>query len=264
MKKKMLAGLMSIVLLGSVLLAGCGDQKDGAQAGGQKEFVYAMSGIYKPFNYKENGELVGFDVEIGEALAAKMGMTPKAITFPYETIIQGLIDKKFDAILGSMTITEERLKAVNFSTPYYRSGSQIFVDKDNEDIKSAADLKGKKIGTTPATNYEKVALTLTDKENVMKYSSGDVPAMMDLKTKRIDAVIADQIFGLLAIKDGGLEIKPVGDPLVYDEQGIAVNKDNKELLDKMNKAFEEIVADGTYDKISQKWFGTNILGDPKK
>ena len=60
-----------------------------------------------------------------------------------------------------------------------------------------------------------------------------------------------------------MEIKPVGDPLVYDEQGIAVNKDNKELLDKMNKAFEEIVADGTYDKISQKWFGTNILGDPK-
>ncbi len=96
----------------------------------KKEFRYAMSGLYKPFNYKENdGKLVGFDVELGEALAKKMNMKPTPITNPWETLIQGLKAKKYDVILGSMAITEERLKAVNFSNPYYRSGAQIFVAK---------------------------------------------------------------------------------------------------------------------------------------
>ena len=89
-----------------------------------------MSGLYKPFNYKENdGKLVGFDVEIGEALAKKMNMKATPVTNPWETLIQGLQAKKYDVILGSMAITEERLKAVSFSNPYYRSGAQIFVAK---------------------------------------------------------------------------------------------------------------------------------------
>ncbi|MED1950648.1 transporter substrate-binding domain-containing protein [Brevibacillus centrosporus] len=276
MKKKAWIGALTSLLLTGMIIVGCGTSttssepaaktasQPSGQPGEQKEFVFAMSGIYKPFNYKENGKLTGFDVEIGEALAAKMGMKPVPITFPFETIVQGLIDKKFDAILGSMTITEERAKVINFTKPYYRSGSQIFVAEDNQTITSPDAVKGKKIGVAAATNYEKVAMTLTDKDKVMKYSSGDVSAMMDLGTKRVDAVISDQVFGYLAIKDGGLKVKPIGEPLVYDEQAIGVNKENTELLEKLNKALDEIIADGTYDKICEKWIGRNILGDPKK
>ncbi|ULT59844.1 transporter substrate-binding domain-containing protein [Neobacillus drentensis] len=243
----------------SVVLAGCGSTKEASNPKKQEEFVYAMSGLFKPFNYKEDGKLSGFDVEIGEALAEKMGMKPKSITFPFETIIQGLRDKKFDAILGSMTVTDERLKAVDFTNPYYKSGSRIFVSEDNNSIKSKEDLKGKKIGVTPATVYEKMAKTLTDQDKVMAYSQGDMTALMDLGTGRVDAVIVDDIFGKVALTQGGLKIKAVDKLLQVDNQAIAVNKENKELTEKINKTLEEIIADGTYEKISKKWFGYNLM-----
>lgn len=266
MKKKTIIGFMSTILMSSMLLAACGSAKEAGNAEKAKEdqeFVYAMSGLFKPFNYKEGDKLTGFDVEIGEALAEKMGMEPKAITFPWETIIQGLRDKKFDAILGSMTVTEEREKAVNFTDPYYKSGSRIFVAADNNEIKSKEDLKGKKIGVTPSTVYEGLAKTLTDPDKVMTYSQGDMTAMMDIKAGRVDAVIVDDIYGRVAGKESGLNLKPVDELLQVDNQAIAVNKEDKELMEKINKALEEIIKDGTYAKISEKWFGYNLMDTGK-
>src|SRR5680860_791738 len=113
-------------MLGVVVLIGCGGGDATtttaavATTEAPKEFTYAMSGLYKPFNFSKDGELVGFDVEIGQALAEKMGMTPKPVTNPWETIIEGLKSTKYDAIIGSMAITEKRLEQVNFTNPYYR------------------------------------------------------------------------------------------------------------------------------------------------
>lgn len=259
MKKKTILSLMSAILMISIVLAGCGSTKETNTSEKKEEFVYAMSGLFKPFNYKEDGKLTGFDVEIGEALAEKMDMKRKAITFPFESIIQGLRDKKFDAILGSMTVTEERLKAVDFTNPYYKSGSRIFVSADNTEIKSKEDLKGKKIGVTPATIYEKLAKELTDQDKVMVYSQGDMTALMDLVTGRVDAVICDDIFGKVGITQGDLKIKAVDELLNVDNQAIATNKEDKELTEKINKALDEIIADGTYEEISNKWFGYNLM-----
>lgn len=259
MKKSWMIGLMVSLFFVSVMLTACGSSEK-SSGNEKKEFRYAMSGLYKPFNFKENGKLVGFDVEIGEALAKKMGMKPVAVTNPWETLIQGLKAKKFDAILASMTVTEERKKSVNFTDTYYRSGAQIFVAKDNETIKSVADLKGKKIGVVKASTYKELALQNTDQGNIVEYDS-DITALMDLPTGRLDAVITDQMVGLPIIKDGAIKIKDVGKPLSHDDQAIAVRKEDKELLDKLNKALAEIIKDGTYDKISNKWFGRSILGE---
>lgn len=262
MKKRSMVGFIATVLVSTFLIAGCGSAKEAEKSEKPKEkeeFVYAMSGIFKPFNYKDGDKLTGFDVEIGEALAEKMGMEARPIAFPWETIIQGLRDKKFDAILGSMTVTEERLKAVNFTDSYYKSGSRIFIASDNHEIKSKEDLKGKKIGVNPATIYETIAKTLTDEDKVMNYSQGIMPAMMDIKTGRVDAVIVDDILGRKALKESGLELKPIDELLQVDDQAIAVNKDDDELKEKINKALEKIMEDGTYEKISEKWFGYNLL-----
>ena len=259
MKKSWIAGLFVSLFFVSIMLTACGNSEK-SSGSDKKEFIYAMSGLYKPFNYKENGKLAGFDVEIGEALAKKMGMKPVAVTNPWETLIQGLQAKKFDAILASMTVTEERKKSVNFTDRYYRSGAQIFVAKDNQSIKSVADLKGKKIGVVKASTYKELALQNTDKENVIEYDS-DITALMDLPTGRLAAVITDQMVGLPIIKDGSIKIKDVGEPLSHDDQAIAVRKEDKILLDKLNKALAEIIKDGTYEKISNKWFGRSILGD---
>lgn len=267
MKKIKWLFMLAVLVLGIALLtAGCGGNQEPAgesheqdQAAEKAKFTYAMSGLYKPFNYKEGGKLVGFDVEIGAEIARRMGMEPNPVTNPWETIIQGLKAGKYDAIIGSMAITEERKEQVDFSRPYYRSGAQVFVSAGNDTIKSAGDIKGKKIGVVKASTFRDVALEYTGEDKVIGYDS-DVVALQDLTTGRIDAVITDQMVGFRAMKDG-LEIKDVGEPLWVDEMAIPVKKGDTELLNKINAALEEMIQDGTYEEISNKWFGRTILGE---
>ena len=259
--RRILLALFAVFTVGSLgFMYGCGEPKRETVAGGQEEFTYAMSGLYKPFNYKKSGELVGFDVDVGKELARRMGKTPAPTTTPWQTIIQGLKAGKYDAILGSMAITEKREEQVLFSRPYYRSGAQIFVAANDDAVAGKTDLRGKRIGVVKASTFKEVAEKLTAPENVVGYDS-DVVALQDLTTGRLDAVITDQVVGFSAIKQNDLSIKPVGDPLYVDRMGIAVHKDNHELLDEINAALEEMIADGTYAKISNKWFNRNILGE---
>ncbi|MFZ5632316.1 MAG: ABC transporter substrate-binding protein [Bacillota bacterium] len=259
-KMKRMFYLLGFMILSIALLTGCGDKKEAANGNKEKaKFTYAMSGMYKPFNYKEGDKLVGFDVEIGEEIAKRTGMDPNPVTNPWETIIQGLKAGKYDAIIGSMAITEKRKEQVDFSRPYYRSGAQVFVSADNDTIKTADDMKGKKIGVVKASTFRDVALKYTGEDKVIGYDS-DVIALQDLPTGRINAVITDQLVGVMAINNG-LKIKDVGKPLWVDEMAIPVNKGNTELLKKINTALEEMIKDGTYDKISKKWFKRSILGE---
>ncbi len=246
--------LLTIGLM--LTLSGCGGTSPSSEP---DKFTYAMSGLYKPFNYKDSGQLVGFDVEIGAEIAKRMGMEANPVTNPWETIIQGLKAGKYDAIIGSMAINEDRQKQVDFSRPYYRSGAQIFVSVDNDMISKANDMKDKKIGVVKASTFRDVALEYTSDDKVIGYDS-DVIALKDLTTGRIDAVITDQMVGFGAMKDG-LAIKDVGEPLWVDEMAIPVQKGNTELLNKINAALDEMIKDGTYDSISNKWFGRSILGE---
>lgn len=257
---KGLKALSLLILIGalSVVLVACGsDEKtSGSEDDVKEEFTFAMSGLYPPFNYNENGELVGFDVEIGNALAEKMGMEAKPVANPWQTILAALQSEKFDAIIGSMAITEERQKEVNFTLPYYESGAQVFIGVDNEEIQSVDDLQGKKIGVVMASTFEDVAKEYTD--DVTTYDS-DVTALQDLLVKgRLDAVITDQLVGLYAITQNDLAIKSVDEPIFLDQMGIPVIKENTELLEKLNAALEEIKSDGTYAEIAEKYFGTDI------
>lgn len=260
--KKSLVLLMTMVLALTMIVTACGTSGNDAAGGNdsaeQETFKFAMSGLYKPFNFKENGELVGFDVEIGKAIAERMGMKAEPVTNPWESIIPGLTSDKYDAIIGSMAITEERLEVVNFSEPYYRSGAQIFVAADNNEIKSSEDLNGKVIGVVKASTFKDVAMEYTDQ--VKEYDS-DLTALADLPSGRIDAVITDQMVGLVVMKEGEVDIKDVGEPLWIDEMGIAIKKEDEELLEKVNQALAEVIEDGTYEEISNKWFGRSILGE---
>ncbi|RYD03515.1 hypothetical protein N752_19085 [Desulforamulus aquiferis] len=214
MRNKLFVLFFSFIFLAAAV-TGCGsnqapeENNDPAQES-KDTFSYAMSGLYKPFNYKDGGVLTGFDVEIGEEIAKRMGMEADPVTNPWETIIQGLKAGKYDAIIGSMAYTEERSEQVDFSRPYYRSGAQIFVSPDNDAIKGPEDLTGKVIGVVKSSTFRDVALKYTENDKVIGYDS-DVIALQDLPTGRVDAVITDQMVGLVAMKNG-LKIVDVGSP----------------------------------------------------
>lgn len=258
--------LFLLLTVSVLILSACATEKDGKneKTSGDESYelmkkgslTFAASGVYKPFNFEEKGELTGFDIEIGEAIADKMGLKPNPVTNPFETIMQGLIGKKFDAIIGSMAYTKERAKQVSFTEPYYYSGGMIFVSEDNMDIKSEDDLKGKKIGVVAQSTYEKPAQTLSDD---IQYYSSDVVALKDLTIEgRLDAVITADIVGYEAI-DNDFKIKEVGKPLWVEQPSIAVRPDNDALREAIDKALKEIIEDGTYDEISKKWFDRNLL-----
>ncbi|WP_422124222.1 transporter substrate-binding domain-containing protein [Planococcus sp. X10-3] len=261
---------LGIILSAGMIMAACGDDdaSNGSEGTGSEgagsdldlveegKFTTASSGLYKPFNFTEGGDLTGFDIDISNALSEEMGLEPNPITTPWETIIQGLTTNRFDAIIGSMAITEERGEQVSFSDPYYYSGGVIFVREGNTEITSEADLEGAKIGVVGQSTYDTAAQQYTDD---IQYYNSDVVALQDLAIEgRLDAVITADVVGFEA-QNAGLEIEMVGDPLWIEQAAVAVNKDDEELLAAVNEALATIIEDGTYDDISQKWFGRNLL-----
>lgn len=251
-KKKALLFILGVFLV--LAAAGCGSA-DKAGDPEKKTFTYAMSGQYKPFNFfNEQNELTGFDVEIGKALADKMGMEAKPVATPWQGLISGLKAEKYDAILGSMTITPERQKEVDFSDPYYISGPNVFVRGDST-IKGIQDIKKETpVGVLISSVYDKEARKYTD--SVKNYTS-DVTALQDLDKGRVDAVITDRFVGKIAAGEQKLNINSVGDLIFVENIGIAFRKGDP-LRDQVNKALKEIKEDGTYLAISKKYFDSDI------
>lgn len=228
---------------------------DSVQAADKEVFTYAMTGLYPPFSFRQNGELSGFDTEIGKALAEEMGMEPNPVATPWQTLIAALKSDRFDAIIGSMAITEERQKQVGFTDPYYSSGAQVFVSAGSSELNEVEDIRGKTIGVLVSSSFADAAREYSDDINTY---TDDATALRDVTVGRVVAVITDQLVGENAILNAGLEVEPLGDPIYVDDIGIAVNKGNEVLLEKLNKALAAIKANGKYAAISEKYFGRNI------
>jgi polar amino acid transport system substrate-binding protein len=254
MKRLMLALL--------ILLTGClwltmAAAEDLAKVKEKGEIRMAMSGQYPPFNFvDENNKLTGFDVEIGGEVAKRIGVEGKPLSTAWDGIIAGLLANKYELICGSMAITDERLKSIDFTDPYYRSGAQLFV-KGGSPVTSVKDLDGKKIGVTLGTTYEKWVRENMAGADVRTYKG--VPDMiLEITTGRIDGFITDKIVGALAIKEKGVPIALAGDLLYEEKMGIALRQGNPELKAAMNAALEDMKKDGTYKTISMKWLGIDV------
>src|SRR5690625_4322564 len=223
---------------------------------------FGSSGLYKPFNYEDlDGNETGFEVDLGIALAEEMGLEPNPVfTQDFGALIEEVNTDRIDVILGSLTITEERAEAVDFSRPYYTSGPVFYVHKDNDDIETWDDLEGKQVGVIANSVYEDLVLEHISEDNLSTYQS-DTVALQDLAagTDRLDMVLTDKIVGLVQIDENNLEIKAVGDLIMEEKIGAAVRKGNQELLDEINRALEAVIEYGTYEELSNKWFGENIL-----
>ncbi|SDT59774.1 MULTISPECIES: ABC transporter substrate-binding protein [Pseudomonas] len=220
-----------------------------------------IEAAYPPFNNKDaSGQVVGFDKEIGDALCAKMKVECTVVTSDWDGIIPALNAKKFDFLISSLSITEERKGAVDFTDPYYSNKLQFIAPK-NVDFKTDKDsLKGKTIGTQRATLAGTwLEDTYGDDIKVSLYDTQE-NAYLDLTSGRVDAILADKYANYDWLKtDAGKNYEFKGDPVVEsDKIGIAVRKGDNELRNKLNAALKEIVADGTYKKINDKYFPFSI------
>jgi len=220
-----------------------------------------IEAAYPPFNNKDaSGNVVGFDKDIGDALCAKMKVECTVVTSDWDGIIPALNAKKFDFLISSLSITEERKGAVDFTEPYYSNKLQFIAPK-NVDFKTDKDsLKGKTIGTQRATLAGTwLEDTYADDIKVSLYDTQE-NAYLDLTSGRVDAILADKYANYDWLKsDAGKNYEFKGDPVVEsDKIGIAVRKGDNELRNKLNAALKEIVADGTYKKINDKYFPFSI------
>jgi polar amino acid transport system substrate-binding protein len=230
---------------------------DLAKVKDNKAMTFAMSGNYPPFNFvNDKGELDGFDVEIGKEISKRIGVDGKPIATAWDGIIAGLLANRYEAIIGSMAITEERLKAIDFSETYYRDGAQLFVKKGG-DTSGIDAMKGKKIGVTLGTTFEKWVRENAPDVEVRTYKG--VPQMMlELGTGRLDGFITGRLIGLMAIKDKGAPVALSGELLYTEQVAIALRQKNPELKAAINKAIADMKSDGTYEAISTKYFGSDI------
>lgn len=214
-------------------------------------------GTYPPFTFHdESGKLTGFDVEIAEEIAKRLGVKAEFEEAKWDGMFAGLDAKRFDIIANQVSIREDRLQKYDFSDPYSVSKAVLIVHEDNQDIHKFADIKGKKAGQSLTSNLTDIA-----KENGAEIvqTDGFNQAIELLVSKRIDVTINDGISFLDYKKHRpDAKVKVVDESEDASRSGILFNKGNKELVDAVNKALAEMKADGTYLTISKKWFDADI------
>lgn len=224
-------------------------------------------GAYPPFNYfTPNGQLAGFDIEIGKALCAKLKANCSFVAQDWDGIIPALQAGKYDVIIASMFITEQRKKMVNFTHPYQKSAMTFVTPKDSNltDFSPEA-MSGKVIGAQGSTTQADFLTAQYPDSDVRLYPTQDA-VNLDLVSGRLDAQVGDMIPMLewLGKSDDGRCCQLAGEPItdvrfVGEGVGMALRKEDDTLREKLNQALSDIVADGTYKAINDTYFTVNIL-----
>lgn len=214
-------------------------------------------GTYAPFTYHDtDGKLVGFDVEIGEAIAKKLGVKAEFLEGKWDGLIAGLDANRYDAVINQVGITEARKQKYDFSEPYIASKAVLIVRGDDDSIKGFADLKGKKSAQSLTSNFGKIAESAGAE---LVGTDGFDQSIQLVLTGRADATINDSLSFLDFKKHKpDANVKVVAEQADADYSGVIIRKGEPELLEAINKALADIKADGTYKTISDKYFGQDV------
>ncbi len=269
MKQKL---VILITILSIFLLSACGTQNDndGDKASENKEtanlyeqikekgeITIGTEGTYAPFTYHdENDKLTGFDIEIAREVFKRLDIKPKFIEAKWDGMIAGLDAKRYDMVANEVAIRPDRLEKYDMSDPYIVSKAVLVVHEDNDEIKSLEDLKGKKVGQSLDSNYRKIAEDHGATNTVVE---GFNQAIDLLVSGRIDGTINDSLSYLdLKKQRPDLPVKTVYEEENATSNGFLFRKGSDELVEAVNGALADMKEDGTYLKISEKWFGTDV------
>lgn len=282
MKRRTFISLMSVMAAAGVLtLAGCSsnsgssaaasgsassaastgaaDQLAAIQANGK--LVVALEGAWQPWSYHDESDtLVGYDVEVSRAIAEKLGVEPEYVESDWDSLFAGLDAGRFDIVCNGVEVTDERAKTYDFTTPYGYIHTALAVRKDNEDIKSFEDLKGKTTANSLASTYMELAESYgatvqgidTLEETIQLLTAGRIDATLNANVSFYDYlnVHPDADFKLVAQTE---DASHVAIPIVKSE--------DSSFLDALNSAIDELRADGTLKELGEKYFGQDISSE---
>ncbi len=219
----------------------------------------ATEGAFKPFNYYEGKKLAGFEIELAELLAKKMGLKTDWVAKPFDSLLIGLDQDRYDMVIASHGITDERRKAVDFTDPHYCTGGAIVSKAGGP--KTATDLKDKTVGVQVGTTYSASVGKVAGVKKVQTFPK-DPDAFQSLALGRVDAWVTDKFSAMDLMKQHPESKLQLGDLLFSEKVGMAVakSKDGKssELRNKLNEALAAIMKDGSYAKLSKKYFNQDI------
>ncbi|WP_339149495.1 MULTISPECIES: amino acid ABC transporter substrate-binding protein [unclassified Sutcliffiella] len=272
MKKKLLSAL-ALLFLSAVVLAACGTSNDNGSTGDapkeetdnllskvekEGELLIGTEGTYPPFTFHDkSGKLTGFDVEIAEAIAEKMGVEAKFMETQWDAMFAGLDSKRFDMIANQVGIREDRQEKYDFSDHYITSAAVLVTKEDNDEINGFEDIDGKKSAQSLTSNYADIAREYNAEiEGVEGFNQ----AIELINSNRVDVTINDKLSVLDFQKNRpNAAIKIVAESDNAAQSGFMFRKGSDELVEAVNKALAEIIEDGTYEEIAEKWFGENVL-----
>ena len=245
-----------LLVFGCALPAAAADLLDTARARGSLRI--AMEGSYPPFNFKEprTGQLAGYDVDVAKALAARLGLTPQFVTTAWPAILADLAAGKYDVIVSQVGITAKRERVFDFSRPYTYSSPQLIV-RSNESAAYAklADLKGKTLGVGQGSVFEQQARAVAGID--VKSYPATPENLQDLAFGRIDAALNDSLMVPYLLKHSQLPIKAGARVGAVARMGIPFRKGNPKFRAAVDRALNELHADGSLRAMSTKWFGSD-------
>ena len=259
---KKIFALCMMLVLAVTALAGCGSNS--AQKEESKKIVVGLDDSFPPMGFKdEKNEIVGFDIDLAKEVAKRLGREVEFKAIDWNSKEAELKSGRVDILWNGLDITYKRKENMLFSEPYMDNRQIVFVAKNGKvAVAGEADLAGKTIGTQSGGTTEeyfenKPELKASMKE--VKYYPDYINAFMDLENGRLDAVVGDEIIGRYYISKHPDEIQAIDTVIgTVSQFGIAFRKDDQKLRDEVQKVFDEMKADGTVAKISEKWFAKDI------
>ncbi len=232
--------LVVALLVAALVLTGCG------KSSGIK---IATDATFAPFEYTdENGDLIGFDIDLMNAVAEKAGFEFEWVNVPYDSVLAGLSECQYDAAIAGISISDERKKTMLFSQPYMDAGLIVVVNTETTDITSIDDLVGKTVAAQLGTTGEMAAQEI-EGVTYKPYDSYEL-AFLELANKGVDAVIADNPVALGYIAANPEKIMAVGEVLNLEQYGIAICKTNTDLQAKIDAALQELIDSGYVDELA--------------
>ena len=248
--------VMCLMLMVTVFVSSFGADKSLEDVKKKGYFIVGLDATFAPMGYRdEKGELVGLDIDLAKEVAKRMGVEARFKPCEWDAIVFDLRSKNIDMVWNGMTITPAREKQVAFTKPYLSNDQIIFTRKGTDPAKVenlAGKIVGVQLGSSGAQSVEDYPIRKVIKE-LKKYAT-NVEALMDLEAGRLDAVVMDEVSGKYynSKKD---TLNYSVENLSKESYGVAIRKQDKTLLDEINKQLDAMKADGTFDQLKEKWLG---------